>query len=322
MLNRRCSAAVVHGRWSAVTLGLGMAGVLLVTSACGLIGSAGTASKTSNAKVSVAAPSSSSSSSSSSSASSSSPHSASASASSPSSSPQSTSASTWAPVVTMALSGVAALSSVPLEGPVNPSGCVGGVSAGSPCWTAAWYQANAASYWVHVGQCPAVHTAGESEHQVGQAVCNQSIAVLVTGYDFGGILYASSAQARQTVALPAPAGTPVDLGSGITGASNSPGVIAWTEGQWHFAVNYGTCPAATSPQQQAQTTAATIVAYLHTHLLPETAGSLAFGASCGDVSSALTTLEWVWDRTVYSVSVIGYQPLAAVRLAIAMEPRS
>ncbi len=148
------------------------------------------------------------------------------------------------------------------------------------------------------------------------------MAALVSGYDFGGTTYASSAQAHAVVALPAPVGTPVDLGAGITGVTNGPGLVAWTEGQWHLAVNFSSCPATADPQQQAISKASTIVAYLHTHLLPETMGSLSFGASCGDVSSALTTLVWAWHRTVYSVSVVGYDPIEAVQLAIAMELRS
>ncbi|MGC8488724.1 MAG: hypothetical protein ACP5QO_11000 [Clostridia bacterium] len=222
--------------------------------------------------------------------------------------------------MTTALSHVARISSVPLEGPANAVGCLGGVNAGSTCWTAAWYQASTFSYWIHVGLCPSLQTAGEAVQAVGQAVCNQSMAALVAGYDFGGIQYSTSAQARATVAMPAPTGTPVDLGSGITGFTDAPGVIAWTEGAWHLAVTFGTCPPGTNRAQQARTQASTIVAYLHTHLLPETVGSFSFGASCGDVSSALTSLVWAWHRTVYSVSVVGYDPLQAVRLAIAMEP--
>ncbi len=230
----------------------------------------------------------------------------------------------FAPAVAEAITAIANGTRVPIEAPANPEGCTGGANAAHACWPAAWIQAAPSSYWAHVGVCPAQESAQVPVHAVGRASCDQSMAALIAGYDFAGREYPTSAEARGAVAppaLPAPA-TSVPLGTGLSGAATSGGVVTWAEGDWRLSANFSACPAAAHPRQQALAAARSIVAYLHTHLLPETYGYLEAGGSCGDLSSGSTTLRWAWGRDVYSVSASGYAPLEAVRLAMAMRAPS
>jgi hypothetical protein len=148
------------------------------------------------------------------------------------------------------------------------------------------------------------------------------MAALISGYDFEGQQFLSQARARAAVIPSPPPGqlTPVSLGDGIEAMASSAGIVAWTEGDWHLTVNFSACPSTVNPFQLAVEQAHSLVAYLHAHLLPETYGDLLSGGSCGDTSSGSTVLSWAWGRNVYSVSAVGYQPLEAVRLAMAMAP--
>jgi hypothetical protein len=240
------------------------------------------------------------------------------------SAPSSVSLPTFTPVVAAALRGLAGQTAVPLQGPAGSVGCTGGTnhSPSSGCWTAAWYQADTTSYWVHVGLCPNEAFRALPLHAVGSASCDQSMAALISGYDFEGQQFLSRAQARAAVIPSPPPGqlTPLSLGDGIEGMASPAGIVAWTEGDWHLTVNFSACPGTANPFQLAVEQAHSLVAYLHTHLLPETYGDLLSGGSCGDTSSGSTVLSWAWGRNVYSVSAVGYQPLEAVRLAMAMAP--
>lgn len=231
----------------------------------------------------------------------------------------------FAPIVQQVFAALSGQTAVPIQGPANPPGCAGGLNgADSTCWTAAWYQVSATTYWAHVGLCPQRKAADLPLQRVGQATCDQSMAALVAGYNFSGQRYPTAGDARAAVTPAPPAGsfTPVALGNGVQGSASSAGIVVWTEGEWHLEVNFSLCPASSQPRQQALQTAQSVVAFLHTHLLPETFGEFQSGGSCGDTSSGGTSLSWAWGRDVYTVSSSGYAPLDAIRLAMAMRPAS
>lgn len=230
----------------------------------------------------------------------------------------------FAPVVARVMTALAHHTRVPVQAPGNPAGCSGGANGGNACWPAAWYQVTSTSFWAHVGICPARQSNGPPVAMLGKASCDESMAALVAGYDFTGRQYPTANQAKASVSPAAPRGSfsTVSLGEGLQGNATLAGLVTWTEGNWHLAVNLSACPAASHPRQQALATAKSVVAYLHTHLLPETFGELQAGGSCGDISSGYTVLSWAWGRDVYSVSTSGYAPLTSVRLAIAMHPAS
>lgn len=86
----------------------------------------------------------------------------------------------------------------------------------------------------------------------------------------------------------------VNLGYGITGTLYNNAALSmamWHEGEWTFQVWDGT---PTQDRQQAMK----FVAYLHTHLLPETYGVLGENLA-GDGNH--TTAEWVYGTTEFSV---------------------
>jgi hypothetical protein len=240
------------------------------------------------------------------------------------SSPSPPPSATFTPVVAAVLRGLTGQTSVPLQGPVGSTGCAGGnnSSLSSGCWTAAWYQVDATNYWVHVGLCPSQEFHDLPLNAVGSAPCDQSMAALVAGYNFAGQQFPSRAQARAAVTPGTPAGpfVSLSLGDGIQGMASSAGIVVWTEGDWHLAVNFSACPSTANPFQLAVEQAHSIVAYLHTHLLPETYGDLLSSGACGDTSSGSTSLSWAWGQNVYTVSSMGYQPVQAIRLAMAMAP--
>lgn len=235
--------------------------------------------------------------------------------------PSSPASSAFSPVVRQVLAALASRTRVPVQGPANPPGCTGGANTPGSCWPAAWYQVDSTRYWVHVGLCPERKFPLLSLHRVGKASCDQSMAALVSGYDFAGQLYPTAAQARAAVrpSLPPASLVPVALGEGIEGLASSTGLVTWREGDWHFVADFTACPAIARPRRQALAQAESIVRYLHSHLLPETQGTLHTGGSCGDTSSGSTVLVWAWGRDVYTVSTSGYVPQDAVSLTMAMQ---
>ena len=139
------------------------------------------------------------------------------------------------------------------------------------------------------------------------AVADQAMNIIGS---FGGVEYASAAGAKRQLYrspaeslapayLPPPKlpAAPVALGHGIEGTqyrsaeptAGAP-MVLWHEGDWTFEVWDGT--AAENVQQ-----AKAIVAYLHTHLLPETYGVLGVNIA-GDGSHS--TAEWVYGDMLYS----------------------
>lgn len=146
---------------------------------------------------------------------------------------------------------------------------------------------------------------------------------------FGAVKAASSAVAKSELyrnpegsiapAYQSPPNLPatrIDLGHGIAGSefgdsSSSPAIgstmVQWHEGDWTFQVWDGTVKQDVEEAKQ-------IVAYLNTHLLPETYG--VFGENiAGDGDH--TTAEWVYGNTVYSVFDY-HSGLQAAQMAVSM----
>ena len=115
---------------------------------------------------------------------------------------------------------------------------------------------------------------------------------------FGGRAFRNHTEASQFVGqlggVPKVQGEtsrPIYLGHGITGrAYNVMGMVAWHEGNWQLNVQAG------SEAQDARL-ARQVVAYLHTHLLPESHG---FMTIKNTPAAQFTNLEWVWGPDVYS----------------------
>lgn len=221
---------------------------------------------------------------------------------------------TYSPVVHEAMAYLAGKTTVPLEAP-----------AGETSYSQAWVQAQPGFYHVHVGQCAWGFPSPAPVQSFGSGQCPEDIASMVTGFEFGGQTY-PTATAAQNALLPRStvngAANPVDLGYGIQGEepAGSQGVIDWREGKWTFTVNDSGFLSFEQPTATALSTAKEIVAFLQTHPLPQTSGTLSTGGTGGDPSSGGTAVAWVQGRNVYSVNTMGYNPLSALQVAVTMHP--
>ncbi len=146
---------------------------------------------------------------------------------------------------------------------------------------------------------------------------------------FGGSQYPSDAAARAALSLPmgpfpAPKPPPNNqaayLGHGITGqlhldkSDPTQDSLTWTEGSWSFTVNDqdGRGPPTLT------SAARPLVAYLNTHLLPETTGvmSISLASSRHYGPGNATGAAWVWGHDVYDVLEAG--AVGAAELAVNM----
>ena len=186
----------------------------------------------------------------------------------------------------------------------------------------AWIKtgANGSAYWVAVGYCP---LPAPWQTVVGRS-CDGAIASEAAGFRFGGQAYPNTQAALAAVAPAAPptgAHVPVALGAGVQGQeyAGGGGTVLWRDGDWHLRVDAAGCPAQNAVPP-GLSTARALAAFLHTHALPATPGSVTFLTSCGDSSSASTQVRWAVGRDVYRVATSGYGVDPALRLAMAMRP--
>lgn len=196
-----------------------------------------------------------------------------------------------------------------------------------PAGLSATESGSGTTYQVNLFHCPVVYPV--NARQITGPDCS-SMAAIVGG--FGGALAASPAAA--VAALPARAGAPsgpacgghatghpVSLGTGIVASlwrasppKATPGsptvtcLLDWQEGRWRFEV-FG-LPSSAALEQVG----AGLVGYLHTHLLPETAGVFAVDDA---PDGQHTMAAWAWGATVYWAGDY-HSAVAAARLAVAM----
>ncbi len=102
---------------------------------------------------------------------------------------------------------------------------------------------------------------------------------------------------------------PVALGGGIIGKIyNQLGMVRWHEGLWTFNVQAGSDAADTALAKR-------MVAYLHTHLLPETNGNLVVKNT---PQAEYTQMEWVWGNVLYNV-YSAHSAMQALQMAVSYE---
>lgn len=98
----------------------------------------------------------------------------------------------------------------------------------------------------------------------------------------------------------------VSLGNGITGKLyNQVGLVRWHEGLW-------TCSVQAGSDASDLALASRIVAYLHTHLLPETHGYLVVKNT---PQAQFSHLYWVWGDVLYNVYSV-HSALQALQMAV------
>lgn len=231
-----------------------------------------------------------------------------------------TAAGGWNPVVAQAMRYVQDRTGMTLEAPAytgNRNGYESGV------YLAVTAQAGSRGY--AVGLQISTTPASVNSPVLSQPP-NTGLAAVLGG--FGARTYPSSAQVLSVLSL-TPArpeqgnltaaismrGTKsrrINLGNGIQGAlfdRRGWDVVQWREGEWGFQVN-GSYP----PGDRAL--ASQVVAYLHTHLLPEAHGLMVVN-NAGDGEH--TSLSWAYGDTVYNTWDY-HHALSAVKMAMSMRP--
>jgi len=218
----------------------------------------------------------------------------------------STSTSAFNPVVNQAMTYITGRTNVPLEAPTDIPTPVTALYLGAT----ATDSANA--YHVHFQLTTT--PLGLNSSSINDAA-NSGLANYFGG--FGGTMYDSASLALKALESGEPASpsaltrvTSVNLG-GITGTAWTPetdnGILEWHEGDWVLEVISNSVPDDVPVAQ-------TIVAYLHTHLLPETHGVMIV-ADAGDGEH--TTLNWAEGSSVYEATNY-HLAVNAVAMAMAM----